>query len=87
MSVDGKIGDWSFGVAVPDAVISGEMSMRVPTGRNADGRITFHDYDIDLAARPAVEFSVGYKFITAAFVDNPYGTDEIYVVAKKKIRF
>lgn len=87
VSVDGKIGDWSFGVAVPDAVISGEMSMRVPTGRNADGRITFHDYDIDLAARPAVEFSVGYKFITAAFVDNPYGTDEIYVVAKKKIRF
>lgn len=87
VSVDGKIGDWSFGVAVPDAVISGEMSMRVPTGRSADGRITFHDYDIDLAAHPAVEFSVGYKFITAAFVDNPYGTDEIYVIAKKKIRF
>lgn len=87
VSVDGKIGDWSFGVAVPDAIISGTMSMRVPTGRNADGRITFRDYDIDLATRPTLEFSIGYKSITAAFVDNPYGTDEIYVVAKKRIRF
>ena len=79
--------DWTLSIAMPDTIISGHMNMRTPTGRNANGEYTFANYDIDLAARPAIEYAATYKFMTAAFVDNPFGTDEFYVLAKTKLRF
>lgn len=82
-----QIGEWSFGVGAMDGVLGGNMSMRVPAARMADGRILFNDHNINLTTAPAMEYSIGYKFLTAAFVDNPYGTDEIYFLAKTKIRF
>ena len=87
VTVGATIGDWTLSVATNDAILSGQMDMRLATGRANNGALTFADYSIDLATRPSVEYSVGYKNITAAFVDNPYGTDEIYVIARGKISF
>lgn len=80
-------GPWSFTISTPDTIIGGNMMLRLPTGRRADGAITFNDYDIDLASRPAIEYAVTYGAISAVFVDNPYGTDEVYVIAKTKLSF
>jgi hypothetical protein len=63
------------------------MNMRTPTGRNANGEYTFANHDINLAGRPAIEYAATYKFMTAGFVDNPFGTDEFYFLAKTKMRF
>lgn len=87
VTVGARHGDWTFSVAAPDIIVSGDMQLRMPTGRAANGDIIMRDYNISLTSRPAIEYSVGYKFITATFVDNPYGTDEFYVLAKSKIRF
>ncbi|MDE6250358.1 MAG: S8 family serine peptidase [Alphaproteobacteria bacterium] len=82
-----KMGDVSASVALPDAIISGQMRLHTPVGRNNQGQIIYTDSDVDLVSRPAVEYALGYKFVTMAFVDNPYGTDELYIVAKGKIKF
>ncbi len=82
-----KYGEWSASIAIPDAIISGTMEMRMADGRAQSGNIIWRNYEIDLASRPAIEYAVTYKFLTAAFVDNPYGTDEFYILAKSKLRF
>lgn len=82
-----KLGDFATSVAIPDAIVSGNMRLRTPIGRDRYGQITYTDTDINLATRPAVEYAVRYKFMTLAFVDNPYGTDELFVVAKGKYKF
>ena len=63
------------------------MNLHIPTGRTASGAYTFRDYNLNLAETPAVEYVVSYKNITAGFVDNPYGTDEFYMLAKTHIEF
>lgn len=85
--IGARHGDWSFSVGTPDTIIDGTMTMHVPTGRNRFGQYTFRDYSIDLASRPAIEYSASYKSLTAGFVDNPYGTDEFYMIAKTKVLF
>ncbi len=87
ITLGANIGNWTLSIATNDAIIDGTMNMRLPSGRNANGTLMFNDYQIDLASRPAIEYSVGYKNITAAFVDNPYGTDEFYILAKGKLTF
>lgn len=82
-----KHNDLTLSVAIPDTIISGHMNMRTPTGRSANGEYTFANHDIDLAGRPAIEYAATYKFMTAGFVDNPFGTDEFYFLAKTKMRF
>lgn len=80
-------GDWAFGIALPDMILSGDMNMRMPIGRAANGALIFQDAKTSLDDNPAIEYSMHYKFITAAFVDNPVGTDEIYVVTKHRLAF
>lgn len=80
-------GDWTLSVGIPDAIISGKMHMRLPAGRAASGEMMYYDYALDLATRPSVEYSANYRFITAAFIDNPYGTDEFYVIARGRLAF
>ncbi len=80
-------GDWEFTLSAPDTIVGGDMRLRLPAGRAADGAIMFNDYTIDLASAPAMEYTMRYKNITAGFVDNPYGTDEVYIIAKTNIRF
>ena len=85
--VTAKIGDWEFAANVRDAVLSGDMQMRIPIGRANDGRVIFGDHSIDLAGTNAVEYSVRYKSLTVAFVDNPYGTDEIFLISRHIFKF
>lgn len=80
-------GDWTVGLAVPDIILAGDMDMRMPIGRAANGNLIFQDAKTSLTGRAAVEYSLSYKFVTAAFVDNPIGTDEIFILAKHKMAF
>lgn len=82
-----NIGNWGFSVSIPNAVISGNMNMRLPINRDNKGMITYKDYEIDLKAKPAIEYSISYKNITASFIDNPYGTDEFFIISRGKINF
>lgn len=87
-AIGARVRDWQFAMRIPDTIISGNMTMHTPVGRMADGTIVYNDYTIDLSAtRPSVEFTAKYKFLTAGFVDNPYGTDELFVVGRWNIRF
>ncbi|MBR3930685.1 MAG: S8 family serine peptidase [Alphaproteobacteria bacterium] len=85
--IGARYGDFSISIGTPDTIIGGNMHLNIPTGRSVNGDYTFAQKTIGLASRPSVEFSAQYKFMTAGFVDNPYGTDEIYMLAKTRISF
>ena len=87
LMVGANIGDWTLSVSTNDAIINGTMDMRIPTARADNGAMVFTDYQIDLATQPAIEYNIVYKNITAGFVDNPYGTDEFYIISKHKFVF
>ena len=78
---------WSFSVGMPDTIVNGTMQLHLATGRNSAGATTYQDFGIDMASKPAVEYMANYRFLTAGFVDNPYGSDEFYVFAKTKMAF
>lgn len=81
-------GNWTFTIGIPDTIISGNMYLRTPTGRRDNGEYTFTNHTIDLSAqRPTIEYTASYKSLTAGFVDNAYGTDEFYILAKTKLQF
>lgn len=86
-SIATRVHDWTFSIAIPDTVISGNMTMRLPTGRAPDGTIIYDDYIADLVTRPSIDISAKYKFITVGFVDNPYGTDELYMLGTWRLQF
>lgn len=86
-SVAARVRDWTFSVAVPDTVISGDMTVHLPVGRAPDGTIIYGDYTADLVTRPSVDISAKYKFMTVGFVDNPYGTDELYMLGTWRLQF
>ena len=87
ISIGAKYGDLTFSVGTPDTIIGGNMYLNAPTGRNNDGAYTYQNHTIDMTSRPSVEYSVSYRFMSAGIVDNPYGTDEFYMLAKTKIQF
>ncbi|MBO5946647.1 MAG: S8 family serine peptidase [Alphaproteobacteria bacterium] len=80
-------GDWTFTFGTTDTIIDGNMYLRAPTGRRVNGDYTFANHSIDMTSRPSIEVSASYKFMTAGFVDNPFGTDELYFIAKTKLQF
>lgn len=81
------LGNWTLSVATNDAIIGGVMNLRLPTGRDNNGTLTYANHEINLVSRPAIEYNIGYKNLTAGFVDNPYGTDEFYIITRGKISF
>lgn len=87
LGVDATIGNWTFGISVPDTIVGGEMNLRLPIGRANNGAIIYNDYTIDMRGRPSIEYSISYKSITASFVDNPYGTDEFFILTRGRIAF
>lgn len=87
ISVGAKYNDFTFSVGTPDTIINGNMYLNTPTGRSANGDYKFTNQTIDMTSRPSVEFTASYKSITLGFVDNPYGTDEIYMLTKTKLQF
>ena len=80
-------GDFGISVGTPDTIVGGNMYLHTLSGRNANGEYVFSDYAIDMATRPSIEYNVSYKSLTMGFVDNPYGTDEFYILTKTKINF
>ena len=82
-----RLGAWTISLSIPDNIIFGKMNIRLPIGRADNRDIIYKDYTIDLFSKPSIEYSVSYKSITAGFVDNPYGTDEIFILTKGKIAF
>ncbi|MBD5400824.1 S8 family serine peptidase [bacterium] len=87
MSVGINRGDWTFGVTVPDMILDGNMYMNIPQGRDENGDIIFKNIKTSLTGDAPIEYSVSYKYITAAFVDNPIGTDEFFILARRAIAF
>ena len=87
VSIGAQYQDWTFTIGTPDTIIGGNMYLRTPTGRSIDGQYTFDNNTINMASRPSVELSASYKFMTVGFVDNPYGTDEVYFITKTKFQF
>lgn len=87
VDVGASIGDLSFGVSIPDTIIGGTMDIRLPTGRTENGTILYNDYVINMLGTPAIEYTISYKSFTASFVDNPYGTDEFFIMSRAKISF
>ncbi|MCQ2581626.1 MAG: S8 family serine peptidase [Alphaproteobacteria bacterium] len=79
--------NWKFEVSLPETIISGNMTMTLATERLRDGSIQFDNYNFDLSTKPTFEYALSYKNITAGFVDNPYGKDEIYILAKTHLMF
>ena len=79
--------DWSFAVGTPDTIVNGNMKLHLATGRDARGAITYSDFNIDMAGKPAIEYTANYRHLTAGYVDNPYGNDEFYIFAKTKFAF
>lgn len=80
-------GDFGISVGTPDTIVGGNMYLHTLSGRNANGEYVFSDYAINMATRPSIEYNVSYKSLTMGFVDNPYGTDEFYILTKTKINF
>lgn len=79
--------NWSLSVGMPDTIVNGNMQLHLASGRDSAGNITYNDYKIDMASAPAFEYTANWNFLTAGFVDNPYGQDEFYVFAKTKFAF
>ncbi len=79
--------DWTLSISTPETIIGGAMNMNLPYARAANGDILFANYAIDLAERPALEYSIKYKFLTTSFIDNPLTRDEFFIMAKTKIAF
>ncbi len=82
-----QYGDWHAYIAIPETVISGDMTLRLATSRAADGTILYQNARVDMTGRPAMEYSIGYKGLSASFIDNPYGTDEFFVMTRGSIQF
>lgn len=82
-----KHNDWRFSIGTPDTIIAGQMNLRTASGRRTNGEYKFNTHTIDLATRPSIAFNATYKHLTVGFVDNPYGRDEVYTIAKTKLQF
>ena len=87
VSIGAKYGDFTFSIGAPDTIINGNMFLNTPTGRSVNGNYTFTNQTINMASRPSIEITASYKSFTMGFVDNPYGTDEIYMLTKTKLQF
>lgn len=87
IGISAQYQDWKISIASPDTIIGGKMYLHLPIGRASNGNIIYNDYAINLVSRPAIEYSVQYKFLTGTFIDNPYGTDEFFIMAKTKFQF
>lgn len=87
-TIGATLGDWTLTLGVPDTIVSGDMTVRLATGRSRDGRILYRNHRLSLVEqRPAVELTAQYKFITAGYINNPGDTDEVYIMAKTRIQF
>lgn len=85
--VGAKHGDFALSIGTPDTIISGNMYLRTLSGRANNGDYIFTNNKIDLTSVPSIEYRATYKSLSAGFVDNPSGRNEIYILAKTKLSF
>ena len=79
--------EWSLSIGIPDTIVNGTMNLHLANGRNSAGTITYRDYKIDMVETPAIEYTANWRFLTAGFIDNPYGENEFYIFTKTKLYF
>lgn len=80
--------DFALEVAIPETIVSGDMYLNVPTGRNAQGDVIYNRASVDLSTtRPSTEYTVKYKYLSATYVENPDYEDEFFIMAKTKVAF
>ena len=80
--------DLSFEIAIPEKIIYGNMSATLPIAKTDDGQIIYNNAHIDLSnTRPSIEYTLGYKYLSLTFVDNPYYENEFFIMAKRKFAF
>ena len=77
--------EWSLSIGIPDTIVNGTMNLHLVNGRNHAGALTYNDYKIDMVSTPSVEYTANWRFLTAGFVDNPYGENEFYIFTKTKL--
>ena len=82
-----KWNDLSFEFAIPDQIISGNMSLSVPVARNKNGQIVYHNANIDLTTEPSTEYTIKYKELSATYINNPDWQDEFFIMKKFKTTF
>ena len=86
--IGARYNDLSFSIGIPDTIVGGNAHLNIPTGRTTSGEYTFRGATIDLTNHdPTLEYNATYKFVTAGFVDNPYGTDEFYILGRGRLKF
>ena len=86
-TIGARYGDFTLSIGTPDTIISGNMYLRTPHGRTTNGDYIYTNNKIDLASTPSIEYRATYKSLTAGFVNNPSGQDEVYIFAKTKLSF
>lgn len=79
--------DLSFEVAIPDTIISGDIFLTVPVNKTKNGEIVYNTYDINLATKPSIEYTVKYNALSATFVKNHDQENEFFIMAKTKYAF
>lgn len=80
--------DLSFEIAIPEKIIYGDMSATLPIAKTNDGQIIYNNTHIDLSnTRPSIEYTLGYKYLSLTFVDNPDYENEFFIMAKRKFAF
>ncbi len=80
--------DLSFEIAIPETIISGDMYATVPVARANNGQIIYNTTNIDLSStKPSTEYTVGYKNLSATYVNNPDYENEFFIMAKTKFAF
>lgn len=77
----------SLSIGIPETIVRGNMNLHTATGRHNDGSMIYRDYKINMATTPSIEYMANWRFLTAGFVDNPYGNNEFYIFAKTKLHF
>ena len=87
VTIGAKYGNFAVSIGTPDTIISGNMYLRTLSGRANNGEYIFTDNKIDLSSIPSIEYRATYKSLSAGFVDNPSGRDEIYLLARTKLTF
>ena len=86
--IGAKWKDFNLEIAVPDTIIHGDMYMNVPITRANNGQIVYKDAHIDLSnTNPSIEYTLGYKNLSATFVNNPDYENEFFIMAKTKTLF
>ena len=87
IKIGAKWEDLSFEMAVPDAILRGNMFLNIPVGRAHDNEIIYTNKKIALTTTPSLEYTIKYKHLSMTYVNNPDYQDEFFIMAKGRFTF